>query len=113
MVCCCITDEKPDYFENLDLNNIITHVKVEELTKLLRQSNYDEEKIKFLEDGFTNGFDIGYSGPETRQSQSSNIPLKIGNKTILWKQIDERSKKINELLVPLQVYHLTVIFSHQ
>ena len=81
------------FCENLDLDNIVTPVKVKKFVKLLRQSNYDEEEVLFLEDGFTRGFDIGYEGPYVRQSQSKNIPLNnIGNETLLWNKIMKEVK---------------------
>ena len=54
---------------------------------MLRKSEYDVEETKFLIDGFTNGFDIGYQGPEIRQSCSENIPFLIGTKEELWSKI--------------------------
>ena len=35
-----------------------------EFGKLLRQSNYDRGKSEFLLEDFTNGFDLGYRGPD-------------------------------------------------
>ena len=43
-------------------------------------------------DGFTNGFDIGYEGPVIRQDKVDNIPLRIGNKIILWNKIMKEVK---------------------
>ena len=86
------TDELPVYYENFDLQNIITPVKAEVLVSLLKEMGYDANKIKFLEDGFTNGFDIGYQGPETRQSESNNIPLRVGSKTELWNKLMKEVK---------------------
>ena len=40
-------------------------------------------------DGFHNGFEIGYQGPQNRQSESNNIPFTpgVGDKTVLWQKI--------------------------
>ena len=81
------TDEKPIYHFNDDLSNIVTPVNADLLVQLLRESNYDPQEIDFLHKGFTEGFSIGYEGPMLRQSQSSNIPFSIGNKTILWNKL--------------------------
>ena len=35
----------------------------------------------------TNGFDIGYEGPQERKSESSNIPLTVGSKVELWNKL--------------------------
>ena len=67
-------------------------MKVELLTQMLQQSNYDPVKIEFLQQGFANGFDIGYQGPKIRQSNAKNIPLKVGNETELWNKIIKEVK---------------------
>ena len=54
---------------------------------MLRSAGYDSKEIQFLENGFTLGFDIGYEGPQERQSTSENIPFTVGNDTILWNKI--------------------------
>ena len=82
----------PDYYTNYDLDTIVTPVNVGKLVELLKQSNYDEMKIRRLEKGFSEGFDIGYEGPVLRQSESSNIPLRVGSKTELWNKIMKEVK---------------------
>ena len=77
----------PLYCENFDLENVITPVKANKLINYLRRTKYDEEEIKFLEQGFTKGFSIEYHGPQNRQSQSNNIPFTVGNKTQLWNKL--------------------------
>ena len=79
--------EKPIYFENYNLEDIVTPVKFGRLIELLKQTNYHPSEIKYLQEGFTQGFDIGYEGPKIRQSESMNIPLKIGSKTELWNKL--------------------------
>ena len=59
---------------------------------MLWEVNYDPDEVKFLEEGFKLGFDIGYQGPEIRQSCSDNIPLKIGSKTLLWNKLMKEVK---------------------
>ena len=56
-------NERPLYYSNMDLENIVTPVKTDRLVELLRQSGYNEELTLKLEDGFRNGFDLGYEGP--------------------------------------------------
>ena len=64
-------------------------MKVDCLAKLLKQTGYDQQKSKFLVDGFTNGFDLMYQGPYDRQDRSKNILLRphIGNATDLWEKM--------------------------
>ena len=72
---------------NHDLDNIITPLNVTRFEELLRQSKYDEQESVFLIDGFTNSFDIGYRGPEIRQSSAKNIPFTVGDKYDMWEKI--------------------------
>ena len=77
----------PDYFENFNLESIVTPVKVKVFTQLLTAAGYLNDEVNWIRNGFTHGFDIGYQGPQCRQSLSNNIPLKIGNKTELWNKL--------------------------
>ena len=60
------------------MSNINTPVKVQELRRLLYESNYDIRETTYLVNGFSDGFDLGYEGPERRQDRSSNIPFRNG-----------------------------------
>ena len=81
-----------DMTRNFDLSNIVTPVKVGNLVKALREANYDEKEIAYLDAGFSQGFDIGYKGPKNRQSTANNILLKVGNKIILWNKLIKKVK---------------------
>ena len=74
------------------MQNVVTPVKVNRLLELLRKANYDTDEIQFLEQGFTNGFDIGYDGPQQRQSTADNIPFTIGDKVDLWNKVMKEVK---------------------
>ena len=50
------------YYENYDLTQVVTPVKIENLKKLLVESKYDQGKTNFPIEGFTNGFEISYEG---------------------------------------------------
>ena len=65
----------------------MTPVKVDVLEQLLVETNYDVDKTRFLTEGFRTGFDIKYTSPTTRQSESRNLPFTVGNKEILWNKI--------------------------
>ena len=45
-----------------------------------------------MEDGFKNGFDIGYAGPTERRSETNNIPLRVGTKVQLWNKLMKEVK---------------------
>ena len=74
-------------FQHHNLTDITTPIKVDEFAKLLRKSNYDRDKAKFLIDGFSEGFDLQYCGPLERRDTSKNLPLTVGTKKDLWNKI--------------------------
>ena len=78
----------------MNITDIVTPIQVEELKKLLLESGYDRDKSNYLIQGFTDGFDIGYRGPKTRQDTSMNLPIKegVGSKTELWNKVMKEVK---------------------
>ena len=52
-------DHKVDYYKNLDLEMVVTPVKADLFAQMLQMADY-----YFLHQGFVQGFDIGYDGPE-------------------------------------------------
>ena len=67
---------------------------VEKLQQLLELSNYDKEETKFLINGFTNGFTIGYTGPQNVKLKSPNLKFReVGNSTILWNKVMKEVKE--------------------
>ena len=75
------------YYENFDLQNIYTPVKATILRQLLIQYNYDLNETDFLYDGFTNGFDLGYRGPQHVKRTAPNLKLNVGNEVMLWNKV--------------------------
>ena len=74
-------------FSNYDLEDIVSPVKVDKLQELLIETGYDQQKMEFLVDGFSNGFSLGYEGPEEIQLTAPNLKFVIGNKTEMWNKI--------------------------
>ena len=66
---------------------VVTPVKIQKLVKCLQEAEYDLGEIEFLQQGFTNGFDICYEGPVCRQSEAENIPFTVGNQIELWNKL--------------------------
>ena len=81
------SDEEIKWFENYDITNIITPVKVGELNKLLKESGYNRRKTRYLINGFRKGFKLQYRGERDVVRTSPNRPFSIGNKTILWNKV--------------------------
>ena len=64
-----------------------TPVNPNHLASLLTEKKYNAEKSKMLVEGFCNGFDIGYCGPQIRQDTSCNLPFKEGDSAQLWEKL--------------------------
>ena len=58
-----------------------------QLENLLKATSYDLEQTQYLVNGFKNGFDLGYRGPENIQQTSKNLKFTIGDKTELWNKV--------------------------
>ena len=81
------------YYENFDLKSIVTPVNVDQLNRLLIESDYDRKKTAKLIDGFTNGFELGYQGKTNIQRKAPNLKLAVGNETILWNKVMKEVKE--------------------
>ena len=77
----------------MDLENIFSPVNHAELEKFLIRTNYDKDKTKFLIDGFKNGFDLGYRGPQQIRQTSQNLKFTIGDKIELWNKVMKEVKE--------------------
>ena len=77
----------------MDLENIITPVDADRLESYLMETKYDTKETKFLVDGFRNGFDLGYRGPEQIQQTSNNLKFTIGDKIELWNKVMKEVKE--------------------
>ena len=66
---------------------MVTPVNVGQLRNLLVESGYDCNKTQFLVDGFTQGFDLGYRGPQEVKIEARNLKFTIGSKTEMWNKI--------------------------
>ena len=76
------------YYENFDLDNVVTPVRARELQCLLEESGYDENKTKKLVKNFKTGFSLGYVGPQNIQITAPNLKFRgVGNKIILWNKV--------------------------
>ena len=84
--------DEPLFFENFDLESIVTPVKAQHFVQLLKHSNYNPKEVQFLKRDFIDGFDIGNEGPVDHASTSSNLPLRVGNCTILWNKLMKEVK---------------------
>ena len=73
---------------NLDLENIVTPVDPDAFETLLIQSNYKEDKRRYLVEGFRKGFSLKYSGNLNNvKREAPNLKLGIGNKVELWNKV--------------------------
>ena len=72
---------------NWNLHDVVTPIKVDVYHKLLQESGFDKEKTRYLVQGFKQGFDIGYQGPQIRRDSASNIPIKVGLEKDMWEKL--------------------------
>ena len=85
-------EEEILYYENFDLENIVSPVHVDVLESLLVESGYNNDKTKFLIDGFRNGFSIGYDGDQCVKQTAPNLKLYVGSETELWNKVMKEVK---------------------
>ena len=81
-----------DEFYNYDLEEIVTPIDVRKLEALLHSTKYPSEKIHYLVQGFSSGFDIGYKGPMLRKNSAANIPFTVGDKFKMWNKLVKEVK---------------------
>ena len=63
----CQPARKIDHFEHHDLINITTPVSADKLEQLCIKSNFCPREMKFLVQGFRQGFYIQYQGPTAQR----------------------------------------------
>ena len=80
------------YFENFDLNSVVTPVDADALERLLNETHYDINKTKYLVNGFRNGFSLGYCGPKQVQRLAPNLKLTVGDEIDLWNKVMKEVK---------------------
>ena len=71
----------------MDIDNIVTPVNPNKLKEMLTEANYDNEKIDYLYEGFSKGFDLGCQGVCEEAMYSPNLKLRIGSKAELWNKV--------------------------
>ena len=86
-------EEEVLYYENFDLETVPTPVDVDKFESLLLEADYPKEEIKFLCDGFRNGFSLGYEGPQDIKQKSQNLKFhQGGDKVQLWNKVMKEVK---------------------
>lgn len=72
---------------NYALYEVVTPINTNRLENLLKESGYDPVDTKFLIDGFTHGFRLGYEGPRNIKRDSRNLRFRVGDKFDLWDKV--------------------------
>ena len=81
------------FHQNYDINNLVTPVKIDRLKALLEMTKYSKEETNFIMNGFTNGFEISYTGNMNAKLTAPNLPLtEYGDNIILWNKIMKEVK---------------------
>ena len=85
--------QQPLYFENFDLDEIVTPVNADILEQLLIETKYNINKTNKLVNGFRNGFEIGYRGKRDVCMQANNLKITVGSKVELWNKVMKEVKE--------------------
>ena len=75
------------YYENFDMDSLVTPVNPDVFECLLKESNYDPAKTKFVVNGFRHRFSLGYRGPTKIKLNSPNLKLNVGDEIELWNKV--------------------------
>ena len=85
--------EQIQYYENFDLESVVTPVDINMLEKLLYESGYDSGKSQFLINSFKHGFNLGYRGPQKVRLTAPNLKLqKSSDRVTLWNKVMKEVK---------------------
>ena len=82
------------WFENMDMESVVTPVYVEQLQKLLLDANYEKTETDFLVKGFSKGFELNYKGNRNVCLTSNNLKFRpgVGSKLELWNKVMKEVK---------------------
>ena len=70
------------------MDKIITPLDPDKFEELLKEAGYQEDKRKYVIDGFKNGFSLEYQGGlKACRRLAPNLKLRVGNKTELWNKV--------------------------
>ena len=72
---------------NYNLTEVHTLVIPHVFDQLLINAHYDDEKRRFLIEGFTKGFNLEYQGPKNIKQTAPNLKLTVGSPTELWNKV--------------------------
>ena len=83
------TSHPVEWYENYDMENVVTPVNVDVFERLLIQSNYNKSKRIKLINGFRNGFSLHYEGEMKVKKTAPDLKLRIGTLHIWTKVMTE------------------------
>ena len=77
------------WFENYDLDNIVTPVKADMLEKMLIAAKYPSEKKDFVVNGFKEGFELQFKGDRRVRRTSNNLKIQpgVGSEVEMWNKV--------------------------
>ena len=79
--------EEVQWETNWNWDDIITPVKADKFAQLLRKYGYPESKVQFIENGFTNGFSLKFTGNRKVRRYAPNLKLCVGNPIEIWNKV--------------------------
>ena len=87
------TEKEILFYENYDMESLVSPINAAVFQNLLEQTAYDPEELKFVIDGFRNGFPIGYDGDMNAKLTSNNLKFHgVGSELELWNKVMKEVK---------------------
>ena len=71
---------------------MVTPIDANNFCRLLTEAQYNPKVVKFLKDGFSHGFKIGYEGRQDVKYTARNLPFRIGDEIDLWNKVMKEVK---------------------
>ena len=70
----------------------MTPVNVKMYEKLLKETGYRKGEMEHLLKGFTQGFELGFEGPQDCQLTARNLPLRCDDSNDVWDKVMKETK---------------------
>ena len=75
------------WYENYNLNDIVTPVDADNFHELLLETGYCTEKTNYLIQGFKHGFSLEFQGNRLVKRYAPNLKIRIGSKLEIWNKV--------------------------
>ena len=81
------------WYENFNIDRIFTPVNTTRLNELLVETKYNDDKRRYLVEGFRNRFELKFQGNRQVKQTAPNLKLRVGSKFELWNKVMKEVKE--------------------